>query len=57
MDYYVKNTRDLLLQVPVPSTSGYTTIWQNVGEVKNNGFEFAAMASLIEKKKFNWNTL
>ena len=56
MDYYVKNTRDLLLQVPVPSTSGYTTIWQNVGEVKNNGFEFAAIASLVEKKKFNWNT-
>ena len=53
MDYYVKNTRDLLLLVPVPSTSGYSTIWQNIGEVKNSGFEFAAIASLVEKKKFS----
>ena len=55
MDYYVKNTRDLLLQVPVPSTSGYTTIWQNIGEVKNSGLEFASSASIIEGKKFNWD--
>jgi TonB-linked SusC/RagA family outer membrane protein len=55
MDYYVKNTRDLLLQVPVPSTSGYSTIWQNIGEVKNSGFEFATSALLIEKKKFQWD--
>ncbi|GIR58103.1 MAG: hypothetical protein CM15mP65_06840 [Crocinitomicaceae bacterium] len=45
MDYYIKNTKDLLLQVPVPATSGYSTIWQNIGEVENKGFEFTTIAS------------
>ena len=56
MDYYIKNTKDLLLQVPVPATSGYSTIWQNIGEVENKGFEFTTIASIVEKKKFNWNS-
>jgi TonB-dependent starch-binding outer membrane protein SusC len=39
IDYYVKKTRDLLLSVPVPSTSGYSTMMQNVGNVENKGIE------------------
>jgi len=38
-DYYIKNTRDLLNDVQLPSSLGYTTTIQNVGEVQNKGLE------------------
>lgn len=40
-DYYVKNTEDLLLSVQIPSTSGFSTSLQNVGNLENIGWEFA----------------
>lgn len=39
-DYYNANTSDLLLNVPVPRTSGFSTELQNIGKVNNKGFEF-----------------
>ncbi|WP_460944677.1 SusC/RagA family TonB-linked outer membrane protein [Spirosoma daeguense] len=39
-DYYNANTSDLLLNVPVPRTSGFSTELQNIGKVNNEGFEF-----------------
>jgi len=39
VDYYVKNTDDLLLNVQIPSTSGFTTSLQNVGSMENKGWE------------------
>ncbi len=38
-DYFVSNTTDLLLNVPIPSASGFTTALQNIGEVENVGWE------------------
>jgi len=40
VDYYIKETDDLLLNVNVPATSGFTSQLQNVGELENKGFEF-----------------
>jgi TonB-linked SusC/RagA family outer membrane protein len=40
IDYYLKDTKDLLLNVPVPATSGYSTQMKNIGSVQNKGFEF-----------------
>ncbi|MEZ0539364.1 SusC/RagA family TonB-linked outer membrane protein [Fibrella arboris] len=40
VDYYNANTSDLLLNVPVPRTSGFSTELQNIGKVNNRGFEF-----------------
>ena len=39
LDYYDANTEDLLLNVPVPMSSGFTTELRNIGEVSNKGFE------------------
>lgn len=39
-DYYRKITSDLLLNVPVPSLTGYTVARQNIGRVRNQGWEF-----------------
>lgn len=38
-DYYVANTNGLLLNVPVPEQSGYAFSLQNIGRVRNSGFE------------------
>ena len=38
-EYYVSNTTDLLLSVPVPQQSGFSQSLQNIGELENTGFE------------------
>ncbi len=40
-DVYNKTTRDLLLEVAVPATLGYSTQLQNIGSVRNRGVELA----------------
>lgn len=40
LEYYIKNTSDILMQVPVSSTLGMTTVpYQNAGEMRNKGLE------------------
>lgn len=40
-DYYVKNTKDILLTVPIPiSSGGANDPIRNAGKIRNNGFEF-----------------
>ena len=48
LDYYYKETSDLLLNAPIPSTSGLTSIIENIGSVKNQGLEIAL--NIIEKR-------
>tara|TARA_R110002049_G_scaffold309284_1_gene520089 strand:+ start:11632 stop:15054 length:3423 start_codon:yes stop_codon:yes gene_type:complete len=40
IDYYKKSNKDLLLNLPIPSTSGFSVLASNVGQVDNSGFEF-----------------
>lgn len=40
-DYYDKQTKDLLLNRPLPGSSGFTTMYQNVGELENKGIEIS----------------
>ncbi len=56
IDYYVKNTEDLLLNVPVPGTSGFNSQLQNIGEMENKGFEFVLNTSNVRTTDFEWNT-
>ena len=54
-DYYDKETRDLLLAVPLPVTTGFKTSFQNLGTVNNKGYEFAINADIIQNANFTWN--
>ncbi len=54
-DYYNKTTNDLLLNVPLPRTSGYANKLQNLGEVQNKGFEIDLGGTPLTGK-FIWNT-
>jgi TonB-linked SusC/RagA family outer membrane protein len=40
VDYYIKKTDDLLLNVNVPGTTGFVTQLRNTGKLENSGFEF-----------------
>jgi len=53
-DYYVKNTRDLLSDVRLPASMGYTTTIRNVGKVQNKGFEFGVDAQPLTGG-FTWD--
>ncbi|MDR6197482.1 TonB-dependent receptor [Siphonobacter sp. SORGH_AS_0500] len=55
-DYYNKYTYDLLLNVPVPSRSGFTTYLQNYGAVSNKGVEFSIHSENFAGKDFRWST-
>lgn len=56
VDYFRKNTSDLLLNLPIPTTTGFATSLQNVGATENSGFEFLLNTVNIKKKSFNWST-
>ena len=55
IDYYNKQTKDLLLAKPLPGTAGDTRL-ENVGEVENKGFEFTVNSVNIEKPDFLWSS-
>jgi len=55
-DYYYRKTTDMLLDSPVPRTSGYATIRSNVGSMENRGIEFTLNTVNVEKGDFTWNT-
>ena len=55
MEYYLQNTRDLLLDVSMPSTSGVGSYTANVGKTQNKGFEFSLNGIIIDNKNgWNW---
>ncbi len=57
--WYNRNTKDMLMEVPVPYTSGFSTITQNVGSMKNSGVELNFGFDIIKTKdmllQFNMN--
>ena len=55
IDYYVKNTKDLLLNVNVPSTTGFSSVVKNLGALENKGFEFV-LNTQNTVGAFKWST-
>ncbi|WP_418660980.1 SusC/RagA family TonB-linked outer membrane protein [Bacteroides ilei] len=55
LDWYTKNTTDLLYQVPVEGASGFTTIWDNLGDIHNEGFEIELNTHNLTGE-FTWDT-
>ena len=57
-DYYTKKTNDLLIQRPVTSTSGYTSVWDNVGNIENKGVELQLNTTPFQAQSpggFDWS--
>ncbi len=56
LEFYVKNTKDLLNTVSAPAGTNFTNeITANVGEMQNKGVEFNINAVPIQTKDFSWN--
>jgi TonB-linked SusC/RagA family outer membrane protein len=55
-DAYRSVTRDLLLVVDLPRTSGYNTQLQNVGSVENRGIELGIATTNVQRRIFSWRS-
>jgi len=57
-DTYVRNTSNLLVQRPVPATSGYTTVWDNIGSLRNKGIDLAlhTVNYTARNGRFTWTS-
>jgi TonB-linked SusC/RagA family outer membrane protein len=59
VDWYHKYTRDLLLERPIPLSTGFAELSQNIGEMRNTGIEVAARAQLVRAARrggLEWST-
>ncbi|MGH7540610.1 MAG: SusC/RagA family TonB-linked outer membrane protein, partial [Gemmatimonadota bacterium] len=54
IEYYVKNTSDLLLEVAVPQPAVVSTRLENIGSVRNIGFEASLDALLVNRPNLSW---
>ncbi|MDR3269234.1 MAG: TonB-dependent receptor [Tannerella sp.] len=58
-DAYYKLTNDLLVEVPLPTSSGYSSALENIGSVSNKGVELTVNVDVVrgkQKKSFNWQS-
>ena len=56
VDYYIKNTRDLLLKADISASSGFNTATINVGELRNTGWEITLETVNVQKRNFKWTS-
>lgn len=54
-DYYIKNTDNILYQVPVTGLTGVTKVWRNIGEMRNAGYELSIGGDIIRTKDLTWS--
>ncbi len=55
LDYFIKNTKDLLLYRQIRPTAGFTQVYTNYGEIENKGFEFSVGYHKQVNKDFGWS--
>ncbi len=55
-DYYQKKTSDLLLNTPIPSSTGFSTQARNLGSMENTGYEIGITTTNISNGNFTWTT-
>ncbi len=56
LDYYYNRTTDLLLNVNLPTTTGFSSVLRNIGEVENKGYEIVLNSINLDKGPVKWQT-
>ncbi|MBF0574376.1 SusC/RagA family TonB-linked outer membrane protein [Dysgonomonas sp. GY617] len=56
LDLYTSTTSDLLMQRDIPSVTGYTRVWTNIGKTSNKGIDLTLNTVNIETRDFTWST-
>lgn len=54
--YYNRHVKDLVLSVPLPPSSGFSSQFQNIGELSNNGIEIALNTVNVANPGFTWRS-
>ncbi len=57
LEYYNRDTKDLLYNMPISSTTGFTNYLANVGQLNNRGVEFELRTLNFATPDFNWTTV
>jgi hypothetical protein len=53
-DYFVRNTTDLLFAIPTSDEAGVGSIFGNLGEIQNKGFELSLQGDIIRNNDWKW---
>ncbi|MCC6288156.1 MAG: SusC/RagA family TonB-linked outer membrane protein [Chitinophagaceae bacterium] len=56
IDAYQSRTKGLLVKRSLPDVTGFVDVWANLGQINNQGFEFAINTKNIVRPNFTWNT-
>ena len=56
IEFYNRDTRNLLMDRPISMTTGFSSYLMNIGEVRNRGIEFEMNSTNVETKNFTWTT-
>jgi len=56
LDHYRSTTKDLLLVVPLPSTTGFTTQLRNIGAIRNRGVELSVGTLNLQRDRLTWRS-
>ncbi|MGE5521101.1 MAG: SusC/RagA family TonB-linked outer membrane protein [Candidatus Dadabacteria bacterium] len=54
VEWFNRQSDNLLFDVPLPISTGYSSVWQNIGSMKNYGEELSLGLAAIRSSKFNW---
>lgn len=57
LEYYTRDTKDLLYSRPISATTGFQTYLGNLGQLNNKGVEFELRTLNFATKDFNWTTV
>ncbi len=55
IEFYIKNTNDLLLNKPIPTTTGFTSVTENIGRVRNTGVDLTLTFVPVNTADFQWD--
>ena len=53
---YQRHTDDLLLNVEIPQSSGFSNVTENMGRIRNRGFELALRSVNVDRRSFRWSS-
>ena len=55
VEFYNKQTSDMLMEIPYSYTTGFTGGWGNVSEMRNRGVDFTIGVDILKNKDWYWN--
>ena len=55
-EFYVAKTKDLLVSRSIPSITGFSSIYDNLGQLNNHGFELTLNATPVQNKFMTWDS-